>query len=697
MEADTQHIAIAAIKRRLELLRRIGKAIIEAQEEVQLLNNCCQQIVEFGGYCTAWVGMRKSLEPECISIVASFGCAEICLQEQEKLWKNDNPGNPWPWQIALQQKRHVVVNELKNSPYSSLLGDAMQRTGCSSLLSIPLIGEKQILGVLTVAGKEENSFNEEEIVFLRELADELVYGITAVHRKKEQERSYEEARNLLVLMRKQAVEILLKDQFLRGVFESIQDGISVLDKEYNILSVNPAMNKWYSHVLPLEGKKCFEVYHGINQPCKVCPTTKALLSGTPCRELIKHEGPDGELRGWFEVFALPYRNSLTGKISGVIEHVRNVTESIVLEKKLREEKERAQHYLDIVRVMILVLDKDANVVLINKKGLEILGCTEEEAIGKNWIDHFIPEKFRQDVRGVFRKIMSGDVQEVEYFENPVIRKDGQERLIAWYNTYIRNSSGDIILLLTSGEDVTEARKVSEELFKKSQELSRSNAELERFAFVISHDLKEPLRMIASYLQLLDRRYQDKLDKDAKEFIYYAVDGASRMQAMINGLMDYSQVSLGKVIFEHLNASDVLEQAIFNLKVSINESKALVTYDLLPMVWVDAVQLIRLFQNLIGNSVKFRSHETPRVHISVREEEREWVFLVKDNGVGFDPKHKSEIFDVFKRLHSRDYPGTGIGLSICKKIVERHGGKIWAESEIAKGATFYFSIPKLPAN
>ena len=238
------------------------------------------------------------------------------------------------------------------------------------------------------------------------------------------------------------------------------------------------------------------------------------------------------------------------------------------------------------------------------------------------------------------------------------------------------------------------KKTEKALEKQTQELTRSNAELEQFAYVASHDLQEPLRMVSSYVQLLARRYKDKLDQDGNDFIEFAVDGANRMQKLINDLLAYSRIGTHGKAFKLTGCSRVLKRALGNLEIAIMESEAIVEHDHLPTVMCDGLQLTQVFQNLINNAIKFRKEQTPHIRISAKEEGDEWVFSVCDNGIGIDLKYAERIFIVFQRLHNRSqYPGTGIGLAICKKIVERHSGRIWMESQIGKGATFFFSIPK----
>jgi PAS domain S-box-containing protein len=244
-----------------------------------------------------------------------------------------------------------------------------------------------------------------------------------------------------------------------------------------------------------------------------------------------------------------------------------------------------------------------------------------------------------------------------------------------------------------GRDVTERKRAEEVLKHLAEDLRRSNAELEQFAYVASHDLQEPLRMVSSYMQLLKRRYQGKLDNDADEFIAFAVDGAARMQQLINDLLTFSRVGTRGRPLGLSACEKVLAEALMNLQVSIEENKAVITHDPLPTVFCDQPQLVQVFQNLIGNSIKFRGRQAPQIHISAKRVENEWIFSVCDNGIGLDTKFEERIFEIFQRLHSRTaYPGTGIGLAICKRIVLRHGGRIWVESKPGEGAAFYFTLP-----
>ncbi|MDD5459963.1 MAG: ATP-binding protein, partial [Phycisphaerae bacterium] len=243
-------------------------------------------------------------------------------------------------------------------------------------------------------------------------------------------------------------------------------------------------------------------------------------------------------------------------------------------------------------------------------------------------------------------------------------------------------------------DITEKTQMENQLEKAVEDLQRSNDDLQQFAHVASHDLQEPLRMVTSYLQLLAKRYQGKLDKDADDFIGFAVDGAKRMQNLILALLQYSRVGSQAKPFAVCDMDKVAKNCIKDLEAAIEQNKAEVTYDKLPVITADITQMEQLLRNLINNALKYHAENvTPKIHVGVREEEDGWTFSVKDNGIGIAPEFFNRIFVIFQRLHNRnEYSGSGIGLSVCKRVVERHGGKIWVKSTPGKGATFYFTIP-----
>jgi PAS domain S-box-containing protein len=349
-----------------------------------------------------------------------------------------------------------------------------------------------------------------------------------------------------------------------------------------------------------------------------------------------------------------------------------------------EEKYRALFQNAQIGMFRSKLDGSA-ILAVNRKYCEIYGFDEEEMLGNPFTIRWAHPEIRDRMVSELRKEGSLHDYEVE-----IVTKSGEVRicsLSAQIEVEQAYLEGSII-------DITERKRVEEALNKTLADLERSNSDLEQFAYVASHDLQEPLRMVSSFTQLLAQRYKNKLDKEADEFIAYAVDGANHMQRLINDLLSYSRVGTRGKPPEPVPADAALDRALENLGIAVEESRAQIEREPLPTVTADEVQLIRVFQNLIANAIKFRGDDPPRIYIGCQARDSEWVFSIRDNGIGIDPQYLERIFIIFQRLHKRgQYPGTGIGLAICKKIILRHGGRIWVESEPGKGSTFYFSMPK----
>lgn len=380
-----------------------------------------------------------------------------------------------------------------------------------------------------------------------------------------------------------------------------------------------------------------------------------------------------------------------------IEQSHHVMESKVRERTLALARERdvAQSYLDIAAVMLMVLDRSGRIAMINRKGVELLGRPVSALLGQDWFGTYLPAQEQEMVRQVFQTFMTDQAQAPAYFESCVINASGQVLVMAWHNTVLRDDEGRPTGTLSSAEDITGRRQAQTALESANRELARSNAELEQFAYVASHDLQEPLRSVSSCVQLLKKRYGGTLDERADEFIAHAVGGSQRMQALIDDLLAYSKVSAAPRTFAATDSLAALNLACANLAHAIDENRAQITHGSLPTVNADAAQLVQLLQNLIGNALKFHGNRPAVVHVDARQEGDDWLFSVADQGIGIEPRYFDRIFRLFQRLHTREeYAGTGIGLTICHKIVERHGGRIWLASEVGLGTTFYFTLPGL---
>ena len=391
-------------------------------------------------------------------------------------------------------------------------------------------------------------------------------------------------------------------------------------------------------------------------------------------------------------FSMTVERDAQGNPTYEIAVYNDITAQREAEARVRESEEVYRQTFQLAASGIAHVGLDGRFLKVNRSLCDILGTTEGELIGRSVKEISHPDD--KDLTDRERaRVHDGEIDSVR-FEKRYIRKDGTPVWVELAVALARDPHGYPQYEIAMFDDITERKQAEEALKAAHEELKRSNAELEQFAYVASHDLQEPLRMVSSYTQLVMKRYGDRLDGDAKEFMNYVVDGAARMKQLIEDLLAYSRVGTKGKDFKPVALENALKRAVTNLHAAIEESGAAVTHDALPTVDADEVQLAQLFQNLMGNALKFRGAHKPHVHISCSEKEDVFELHVRDNGIGIEPQYFERIFMLFQRLHTKgDYPGTGIGLAICKKVVERHGGRIWVESEPGKGSSFNFTLPK----
>jgi PAS domain S-box-containing protein len=383
---------------------------------------------------------------------------------------------------------------------------------------------------------------------------------------------------------------------------------------------------------------------------------------------------------------------------------KDITNRKLAELALKDSEEKFRALVEQNISGIFVIDSKENIVVYNKGLEKILKIPREKAISTPLKDILLSLVVSGDdgkskvdlIRSTVLEMLgpSSSLELIDFPETDIKLPDGEKATV-----HVR-----IFPLITSKEvmvagvmsDITERKRIERELEKEHMELKRSNQDLQQFAYVASHDLKEPLRMVTSYVKLLEKQYKDKLDADANEYIGYVVEGTTRMRQMIDDLLRYSRVDVKGTPMKPIDLELVLKQALLNLSVCIGESHAVITQTPLPIVLGDYIQLTEVFQNLISNAIKFKQKDTPCVHIAAERIDSYWRLSVTDNGIGIDPQYFDKLFIIFERLHSRtEYAGNGIGLAVCKKIVERHGGKIWVESTPEIGSTFFFTIPDSP--
>jgi PAS domain S-box-containing protein len=376
--------------------------------------------------------------------------------------------------------------------------------------------------------------------------------------------------------------------------------------------------------------------------------------------------------------------------------IRNISVRKAAETHLSQMEGRYRGLLEAAPDAMVVVNQSGEIVLLNVQAEKQFGYRRDELLGQK-VTNIIPTGFAERlIADDQRSAEDASAQQIGAgIELIARRKDGSEFPIELMLSPLQNADG--VLVTAAIRDISVRKQAAVVLLQKVDELKRSNEELGQFAYIASHDLQEPLRMVASYTQLLSRRYKGKLDADADEFIAFAVDGARRMQRLIQDLLTYSRVGTKGRDLRPASSEDAFQQALVNLRSSIERSGAQVTHDPLPAVMADEMQLTQLFQNLVGNAIKYQKSGVPRVHVSVSSVmngSKKWAFAVKDNGIGIDPQYFERIFGMFQRLHKREeFAGTGIGLAICKKIVERHGGSISVESELGHGSTFRFALLK----
>lgn len=483
--------------------------------------------------------------------------------------------------------------------------------------------------------------------------------------------------------RKQA-EKELRD--LNAAMQNAMEGISQLDIEGRYMNVNRA----YAHKCGYEPEEMI----GMEWQITVHPDDVDRLV-LAYQEMLTSGKVEAEARGrrkngsfFYKQLTMVKACDEQGIFNGHHCFMKDITERKLTETALQESEFRYRQIVELAEEGIWVIDSNAVTTYVNHAMARMLGYTELEMLGRPIFD-FMDESAKQQNSEYFPGRKQGIS---EKHESHLKSKDGKDVWTYISASPVMDETGNLLSSCALVYNLTHRKESEQQLLQLTEDLKRSNEELEQFAYVASHDLQEPLRAITSYTQLLAQRYQGNLDDKADKYINYVVDGVTRMQQLINDLLAYSRTGKGHE-FELADCNAAVQQSLYNLQIAIAEKKALITCEAMPTLMADEFQLVQLFQNLIGNAVKFCRQDIPSIHIGAVRRQSEWLFSVRDNGIGIAPEYADRIFIIFQRLHSRrKYSGTGIGLAMCKRIVERHGGRIWVESQEGEGATFYFTIP-----
>jgi|GEM_PF-1061238 len=552
---------------------------------------------------------------------------------------------------------------------------------------------------------------------LAETATRIAAGnldLTAEVKRKDEIGALAQAFNFMTTKLRQTMEGLRKsEEKYRSIIENAVGGIFQSTPEGRYIAVNPALTRMLGYASPEE---LMEAVTDISRQLYVDPERRLefmrLLQDQGSVNLFEcqvYRKAGGKI--WVSLSARAVRNT-----DGILLYYEGVVEDISerkhVEEALRESEDRYRRLVELSPNGVS-LHSEGKIVFVNTAGAKLLGAASpEDLVGRPFLD-FVHYDFHEIVKTRVRECIEQD-KAMPLIEEKFIRLDGSviDVEVATVPTTFQGKHAIQVV----ARDITQRKRTADMLAQKTAELERSNKELEHFASIVSHDLKEPLSTIGGFAEILQERYKDTIDDKGQRALSHIVKGALRMELLIHDLLTYARVTSGGGSFKTIQCSDVLDMALSNLRASIEEHNAVITFDDLPVVRGDKMQFVQLFQNLIGNAIKYRSEKPPRIHISVKqisdfglriteyeatpeiriqrsETKTGWLFSITDNGIGIAPVHFEKIFQIFNRLHSNEkYPGTGIGLAICKKIVEHHGGRLWVESEPGKGSTFYFTIP-----
>jgi PAS domain S-box-containing protein len=595
-----------------------------------------------------------------------------------------------------------------------------------SELALPLVSRGETIGALTIQSTQEAAFSEEDIIVLQTMADQLANAIANA----------------------QLYKALTWEQYLmQSLMDNVPDYVYFKDEESRFIrsSMSHIRLLGVSDPAQLAGRSDFDFFAEEHARKAHEDEQRIIRTGQPMVN-VEEKGtfPDGR-EEWYLTTKVPLQDE-DGNIVGTFGITKDITE-----RKRTEEKEaRRQRWLE----KVLELGEAVAQVADLQTCLLTIHESVRLGLGFDRVGLFLYDPDEEMVHGVYGTDLAGEVEDMSWYVVPVEEHEAFREVLSNPKSFVFSPdysakfslppehemygvkehitvaawAGDEPVATMSADNLITQRHITEEqiealrlfayfaglaiknahLYEQAQqeivERKRAeealahqaqalDAELEQIFYVASHHLQEPLRMVVSYSQLLQQRYGDRLDEDADELIGYATSGATRIQALINDLLAFSRIGTCQAPLETVDSSAILDRTLSYLKFLIEQSGATVTRDPLPMVMADEVQLTQLFQNLIDNAIKFCSDRSPAIHISAKRGNDEWILSVRDNGMGIEPQYFDRIFQIFQRLHGPDeYPGTGIGLAICKKIVERHGGRIWVESEPGKGATFYFTIP-----
>jgi PAS domain S-box-containing protein len=662
---------LVKLNRLYALISQINNLILRSDNREKLFIEVCNTAIIYGKFRMAWIGMVDDIT-HTVNPAASAGFEDGYLKIIKKISNKDIPEGRGPSGRAIREGKTVISNDIASDPtMKPWRKEAIQR-GYYSSISLPIIVHNKCVGTFVLYANETNFFsNEDEVALLEKITNNISFSLETI--------LAEEAR------RKAKAALIESEERYRALVDWTPEGIAV-HRDGKLLYINPGAVKMLGATSADEliGKYFMDMIHPDFHK-KTMESMKALSFEGNRRPMIEEKfiRLDGkEIDVEVQGITINYNGE-----PAIQSSIHDITERKRAEEKLKQLSQAVEQS----PVSIVITDKEGSIQYVNSKFVEVTGYSFEEAIGKNPSILKSGRTSDLEYKHLWEAITAGEKWHGELHNR---KKNGDLYWESATITPILNAKGETTHFLAVKEDITGRKQAEEILVRYAAELKNSNSELENFAYVASHDLQEPLRMVSSFLNLLEKRMGDELDETTKQYIHFATDGADRMKILINDLLLYSRVGTNKEKFSSVDLNEVMEYATRVLKENINKINAVLIVKPLPVITANKTLINQLFINLVNNSLKYHSEIDPQIEVGCTEDVDKYTFYVKDNGIGISKEYFEKVFIIFQRLHTRkEYSGTGIGLAICKKIVETHHGKIWVTSEFGKGSTFYFSIPK----
>ena len=677
------------LNRALRVLSSSNQALVRAQAESQLPQEICRILVDEGGYRIAWIGFAEHDAEKTLRPVACAGVEEGYLASAKLSWADTERGRG-PGGVAIRTGQPSVCNNVMEDPLFAPWREDAVRRGYASTCALPMTLEDQTTAVLAVYSPVPDAFDAAEVKLLAELALDITYGLHVLHTRAERQRAEEAFK--------------AERQRFFAVLETLPPMICLLTPDYHVAFANRAFREKFGES---QGRRCYDYCFGQPSPCEFCETYNVLKTGQPHHWEVST--PEGSV---IDVYDFPFTDADGSPM--ILEMDIDITEA----KRAKEGLEKANAYnrnlLEVSLDPLVTISPNGKITDVNSAAEKVTGRLRDELIGADFSDYFTdPEKARLGYQQVFKEGM------VQDYELEVRHRDGSTTPVLYNASVYRDQGGEVVGVFAAARDITSRKRAEEEVRRLNEELEQrvrlrtaqleaSNKELESFSYSVSHDLRAPLRAMDGFSRILLEEYRPQLPAEARRYLDFVRDSASHMGNLIDGLLALSRLGRQELKRRPVEVAEIVRQSMADLRVDLEGSGVELVVGALPSCDADPLLLRQVFVNLLSNALKFsRQQEKARIEIGALKageaararapelqllDPQTWVYFVRDNGVGFDMRYADKLFGVFQRLHRQEeFKGTGIGLATVQQIIHKHGGQVWAEAEVGKGATFYFTV------